>query len=115
MISRYVTEDCAAGDPTAAAERTEFLGGLSLLDTPDAVDGLAAKLVGDLALPPSARLDALHIAVAAVSRVDFLLTWNCKHIANPSTRPRIERACRDFGSEPPVICTPQELLESHRV
>ena len=52
-----------------------------------------------------------HIAVAAANGVDYLLTWNCKHIANPAMRPRIEQICRDREFEPPVICTPQELLE----
>ncbi len=56
-------------------------------------------------------IDALHISVAAVNGIEYLLTWNCKHIANPSLRPRIERLCREMRYEPPVICTPQELLE----
>jgi hypothetical protein len=62
-------------------------------------------------LPEKAGIDALHISVAAVNGIQYLLTWNCKHIANPSLRPAIERLCRDMGYEPPVICTPQELLE----
>lgn len=53
--------------------------------------------------------DALHIAVAAVHGLDFLLTWNCKHIANAMMRSAIERVCREAGYEPPVICTPEEL------
>jgi len=62
-------------------------------------------------LPSKAATDALHIAVAAVNGVEYLLTWNCRHIANPALRPRIESVCRKMGFEPPVICTPQELLE----
>ena len=61
-------------------------------------------------LPTKARADALHIAVAAVNGMDFLLTWNCTHIANAALRPRIEEICRAAGFEPPVICTPLELL-----
>ena len=61
------------------------------------------------AVPRQAAKDALHIAVAAVHGVDFLLTWNCKHIANATMRSAIERACREAGYEPPVICTPEEL------
>ena len=56
-------------------------------------------------------IDAYHISVAAIHGIEFLLTWNCKHIANPSLRPRIESVCRDMGFEPPVICTPQDFLE----
>lgn len=61
-------------------------------------------------MPPKAEIDALHIAVAAVNGIDYLLTWNCAHIANAVMRPRIEQACRENGFEPPVICTPPELL-----
>ena len=61
--------------------------------------------------PTRLPVDALHVAVAAVNGVEYLLTWNCKHIANPSLRPRIEQRCRELVYEPPAICTPQELLE----
>ena len=71
---------------------------------------LAKKLVDGIPLPTKARADALHIAVAAVNGMDFLLTWNCVHIANAALRPRIDEICRVAGCEPPVICTPQELL-----
>jgi len=60
-------------------------------------------------VPRKAAEDALHIAVAAVHGLDFLLTWNCKHIANAMMRSAIERVCREAGYEPPVICTPEEL------
>jgi len=68
-----------------------------------------------IALPAKARLDALHIAVAALHQMNFLLTWNCTHIANPIQRPMIESVIRSFGYTPPVICTPQELLEALNV
>lgn len=55
-------------------------------------------------------MDALHIAVAVVNGMDYLLTWNCTHLANATLRPRVEAACRDLGYEPPTICTPEELL-----
>ncbi|HEX8832433.1 MAG TPA: hypothetical protein VF705_14760, partial [Longimicrobium sp.] len=61
-------------------------------------------------LPGKARPDAVHIAVAAVSGLDYLLTWNCRHIANPRMYPTVTRVCRDHGFEPPVLCTPDDLL-----
>jgi hypothetical protein len=54
---------------------------------------------------------ALHISAAAVNSVEYLLTWNCTHIANPALRRKIDAICRELGHEPPVICTPQELME----
>jgi hypothetical protein len=80
------------------------------LEIDDRVTALGKRLVAGIPLPPKARADALHIAVAAVNGMDYLLTWNCAHIANAAIRPRIEDICRTMGFEPPVICTPLELL-----
>ena len=112
FVSRFVLDECGDGDPVAAEERMVYLEAIPVLQTPDDVNVLAESLVAGVPLPETAVIDALHIAVAAVNGVDYLLTWNCKHIANPSLRPRIERVCREMGYEPPVICTPQELLET---
>ena len=62
-------------------------------------------------LPPKARLDAAHVAVAAVNGMDYLLTWNLRHLANAALRGKIEGVCRDAGTVPPIICTPEELME----
>lgn len=111
-VSRFVVNECSDGDPAAAQERLAYLEGIPLLQVPDEANSLAESLVTGVPLPEHAAVDALHISVAAVNGVEFLLTWNCKHIANPSMRPHIERICREMGYEPPVICTPQELLET---
>ena len=111
FVSRFVVEECAAGDASAAQERLAFLDGIPLLEISEAADELAESLIQNVPLPPKAATDAFHISVAAVNGVQFLLTWNCRHIANPSLRQRIELLCREQGFEPPVMCTPQELLE----
>ena len=72
---------------------------------------LARNLVSKGPIPDRAEMDAYHIAVAAVNGMEYLLTWNCTHIANAVMRPQIEEICRQQGFEPPVICTPQELME----
>ncbi|HRK30004.1 MAG TPA: hypothetical protein PLD59_02920 [Tepidisphaeraceae bacterium] len=63
------------------------------------------------ALPMKARVDAIHIALAATNSIDYVLTWNCKHIANATLRSKIEASCREAGYNPPILCTPFELLE----
>ena len=98
-----------SGDVEAARERASFLEGIARLRVTDAAGELAARLVESGAVPRAAAEDALHIAVAAVHGVDYLLTWNCKHIANATMRQAIEGACREAGYEPPIICTPEEL------
>jgi hypothetical protein len=80
-----------------------------LAQTPEA-EILAEILLREVPLPARAAADALHIAVAAVNGASYLVTWNCTHIANAILRPQIETLCRRAGYEPPVICTPQELL-----
>jgi hypothetical protein len=75
------------------------------------VDDLATRFVEAGALPPNAFVDVLHVAAAAIHRMDFLLTWNCAHIANAQIRGKLEALCRTLGLQPPMICTPQELEE----
>jgi len=111
FVSRFVVDECSDGDPVAARERLVYLEGIPLLQPPDDVNALAESLVAGVPLPEKSAMDALHISVAAVNGLEYLLTWNCRHIANPSLRLRIEQICRELGYEPPVICTPQELLE----
>ena len=84
---------------------------VTLLATTAQAEQLAQDLVRRHAVPETHPEDALHIALAAVHGIQYLLTWNCRHIANAAVRLVIERVCRDAGYEPPVICTPEELLE----
>ncbi len=82
----------------------------TLAVTPEA-QLLASALLNAAALPRNAAIDAVHVAPAAAHGMDFLLTWNCTHIANAVVRPRIEAVCEKQGFRPPVICTPEELVE----
>ena len=111
VISQVVLSESSAGDKDAAERRWNVPKDLPQLDITATVEELAAALVVELQLPPKARADALHIAASAVNGIDYLLTWNCTHIANATFRPQIEKVCRFAGYEPPIICTPQELLE----
>ncbi|MCY2974660.1 MAG: hypothetical protein NTW52_08345 [Planctomycetota bacterium] len=81
-----------------------------MIDSSDEVDSLARALIAGKAVPESEPRDAFHIAITAVNGVKYLLTWNFKHIANASLRKRIEQICRASGFEPPIICTPDELM-----
>ncbi len=111
FVSPFVIDECSAGDVEAAAERLEVIQDIPILGMSDGVTDLAAKLLRKVPLPEKSQVDALHVAVATVNGIEYLLTWNCKHIANATLRPRIEAVCRDEGYEPPSICTPQELME----
>jgi len=110
FASALVVEEASRGDEVLAAERLLALADLPLLAVNKEVEMIGNALVERAALPEKARVDALHISTAAFHGVDYLLTWNCKHIANARMRPKIERMLREIGCAVPVICTPDELL-----
>jgi predicted nucleic acid-binding protein len=109
-VSQFVLDEAAAGDAEAACERLAVLQGIPILDLTEEVADLAVALKTALALPEKAAADAAHIATAAVHGMHFLLTWNCKHIANAEMFVAIEKACQERGFACPVICTPEELM-----
>jgi predicted nucleic acid-binding protein len=111
-VSQLVVGEAAAGDPTAAQERLDVLIAMTFLETTAQALDLAKGLIRAGALPAKAANDALHIAIAAANGVPYLLTWNCRHLANAAMRPVIESVCADNGVKGPVICTPIELLEA---
>lgn len=109
--SELVIREARQGEPNAASARIMRLEGVTLLDATEEAEQLARELISSGAVPPNAPVDAAHIASAATNRVHYLLTSNFRHIANAAMRSRIERVCRSTGYEPPVICTPHELME----
>ncbi len=112
FVSKVVADECAAGDADAARERLEVLDSLEFIATSPSVDELASKLIEEFAIPKTEPRDAIHISLAAVNGLEYLVSWNFKHIVNPTTRSAIERVCRDAGFVPPMICTPDELMEA---
>ncbi|MEI7900240.1 MAG: type II toxin-antitoxin system VapC family toxin [bacterium] len=109
FASPFVISEAQSGDPHAASLRMEALKGISLLKEHQAATPLASSLLHGLALPDTADMDAFHIAMAAVHGIDYLLTWNCRHINNAVMKPRMRVICRDAGFDCPEICTPVEL------
>ena len=110
FLSQIVLDECRSGDPAAAKERLELVAGIIPLDVTVQADELALALISGFGIPATEPRDAMHISIAAVNGIQYLLTWNFRHIANPSTRNLIDRVCRDCGFTPPIICSPDELL-----
>ena len=111
FVSPATIRECGAGDPLAAAARLAAIQDIELLtETPEALS-LARALITSLKLPARAELDALHIALSAVHKIDYLLTWNCTHIANAAFMTRIVATCSKAGYRVPIICTPQQLMK----
>lgn len=111
FVSQTVLNEAGRGDAEAAKERLAALSGFPLLDITTDVDSLAEQLVVDGPIPQRVAVDALHVALAAVHKMDYLLTWNCTHIANARLRGRLESVCDAGGWHCPIVCTPLELME----
>ena len=110
-VSEFVVAEASAGNETMASRRLQVLADLPEIRLTEPAQSLARQLVEGGPMPEKAALDALHIAVAVSGGVDYLLTWNFKHLANAVLRARIEKFCRSHGFEPCIICTPEELSE----
>jgi predicted nucleic acid-binding protein len=111
FISPLVIEEAALGDAEAAQRRLRVLDGIRVLGFDAQVGRIARRLVSSGVIPQRAASDASHLAVATRHGMEFLLTWNCTHLANAQALPRVEAVLRDMGFEPPVVCTPDELME----
>ena len=108
--SQAVVKETSQGDVVIASQRLEIPANLSLLDLNQAVLDLAEQFLERSNLPAKADIDAVHIAPATVHGMDYLLTWNCKHIANAQIQGKLAEISLDFGYELPILCTPYELL-----
>jgi len=113
VASELVVNEARAGDPEAARSRLATLDSVTLLDITEEALELAQHLLKSGAIPEKAAEDAVHIAIAVTNGVEYLVTWNCRHIANATMRSHIDTVCRRAGFEPSIICTPDELLESN--
>lgn len=110
FISKMVLEEAADGDSTAAGKRLHVIKYFPVLDLTETTHTLAHELIHSKAMAKEYPEDALHIAVAALNGIDFILTWNFAHINNAETKRKIETSVRYHGYECPVICTPEELM-----
>jgi predicted nucleic acid-binding protein len=110
VLSQFVIDEASAGNPELAAQRLEALEGIPRLPYAAEVAEIATDIMSRAILPDNAEVDALHIAAVAHHRIQYLLTWNCKHIANANILRRIHNLLSDRNIPIPIICTPEELL-----
>jgi predicted nucleic acid-binding protein len=110
FISQFVIDEVSAGDRVQAERRIKVIETFPQLDITDDVTRLAEALLLSKVIPPKAATDAAHIAVAAVHGVDYLMTWNCTHIANAIIFNAVKQICLEQGFTFPIICTPEELI-----
>lgn len=109
-VSQVVVDEASAGDPAEVQKRLAIIAGLSKLEITEDAASLTQAILAAGILPPHAFPDAAHVAVAAVHGLDYLLTWNCKHLANAQIARRIAVLFKKLGYQMPIICTPEELM-----
>ena len=108
--SEIVEVEAAKGDPAIAVQRLNLLQPLMLLELTEEAFELSQAFLSQSNLPPKAANDALHMALATVYSLDYLLTWNCKHMANAQIQRKLTQISSNLGYTLPVICTPYELI-----
>ncbi|MBM2813428.1 MAG: hypothetical protein HW421_190 [Ignavibacteria bacterium] len=108
--SSLVIEEASKGDSDAANKRLAILNNINIIGLNPEIMKFAGMIINGRILPTKASDDAIHISVAIIYSFDYLLTWNCKHIANAEIQKQILKLANKFGYEMPVICTPYELL-----
>jgi hypothetical protein len=109
-VSQVVIDEASAGDSAEVQKRLAIISGLPALEITEDAEALTEAILAAGILPPQAVRDAAHVAVAAVHAIDYLLTWNCKHLANAQIARRIALVCEKLGHRMPIICTPEELM-----
>lgn len=110
FVSELVVSEAKCGHPEAASKRLALLEDIDLLHITDTISTLASQLIANKAIPEVATADAVHVSIAAVNGIHYLLTWNCKHIANVQCMEAIYNTCMTQGYKPPMIATPEAFL-----
>ena len=111
-ISDFVTSEAAQGDKNAALLRLNVIKDLDILAINEEIQILAEKYYHLLKIPEKAKLDTYHLAYAVWYNIDYLITWNCKHIANAVNIKILNNYNLINNLWAPVFCTPQELMEA---
>ena len=115
VTSTETLNEAGEGDAAMASKRLELINSIRVLPFTDEVAALARLIVASGLVPENAAPDAIHIAVASVHQIDFLVTWNFKHIANPHIRERLRHKINESGHRMPVMCSPEELLNEDEI
>lgn len=111
FISPFVVQEISAGDKIAAKNRLELVKEIKVLELNKEIQKLAESYFDSLDIPEKARLDASHLAIAVWHEIDYVLSWNCKHIVSGRIRKVLEKINTNLGINTPVLCTPEELME----
>ncbi|MFO0792371.1 MAG: type II toxin-antitoxin system VapC family toxin [Pirellulales bacterium] len=110
VVSQTVIDESSRGNEAEVHKRLAIISGLLILEVSAEAESLTRSIMVSGVLPPHAFPDAAHVAISAVHALDYLLTWNCKHLANAQIGRKMAMVCQQLGYRMPIICTPEELM-----
>ncbi|MBN1943826.1 MAG: type II toxin-antitoxin system VapC family toxin [Phycisphaerae bacterium] len=114
FISPFVIEESSAGDPAASRKRIQILEEMDVLPVNSSLEKLSQELQKYLEIPDKARLDAIHLAFSILYELDYLLTWNCSHLANANALRKLARMAKERNYWLPIVCTPDEMISDEK-
>ena len=110
-VSPFLIDEVSRGDATYAQKRLDEIVDFTVLEVNEEIEDLAQQYFAALQIPEKAKIDAFHLAVAAWHKMDYLLSWNCKHIASGRVQKMMQEINARLGVHTPIVCTPEELME----
>ena len=110
-VSPFLIDETSRGDATYAQKRLDEIVDFAVLEVNEDIEDIARQYFAALQIPEKAKIDAFHLAVAAWHKMDYLLSWNCKHIASGRVQKMMQKINASLGVHTPIVCTPEELME----
>lgn len=111
FISQMVIDEAAHGDSSAAKKRLEEIKDFTILEVTKDIQNLSKIYEEELKIPPKSIGDAVHLAVACLNNIDYLVTWNCTHLCNGEIIKKLAKINKQLEIHTPIICTPEQLME----
>lgn len=111
FVSPFVIQEASRGDSAMAARRLDAISRFPVLRENETVGELARRYFEKMNIPERAKIDAFHVAIATAYAIDYLLSWNCRHIASAQVQRTIQNLNDELGIRTPVMCTPEALME----
>ena len=111
FVSPFVIQEASRGDSAMASKRLKAVSEFPVLAENETVEELALKYFENMSIPERAKIDAFHLAIATAYEIDYLLSWNCRHIASAQVQKTIQRLNDELGIRTPIMCTPEALME----
>lgn len=111
FVSPFVIQEASRGDSVMVAKRLGSIADIPVLAQNETVDELAQRYFAKMSIPERSKIDAFHLAMAAAYEMDYLLSWNCRHIASAQVQKTIQKLNDEFEMQTPVMCTPEALME----